>query len=359
MRQSCGSPLLEADARHPYQRDYVTLNRRERYADGLRWKLGINTNPCVQLRRGKRCVYCGFLNYHDPVSPQKVGQVFRDIFEDNNLDEIHRLELYVSGSFFDDEEVSLNSRLEIISLASESGIDELLLESRPEFITNENLKSLTNIIDPARVTVAIGVETMDDRVRNKLRKGFSTEEFEKSLNRIAYHGMNFQAYLLLNPPAINNDKKAILDIIISSIKIVRLAEKMNCNLVLAIQPYFIAKNSLVADNVFKKNSQKPPWLYTVALTLKLLNTLKTRTESNWQIILGNENDNVVPLLVSSNYNSDGHVCSCTKTARKYLHEFNISPKKMGESINRILESSCDCRRIWESQIGAKISKLQL
>lgn len=356
MKQSCGAPLLEADAQHHYQRDCVTLDKRERYSDGLRWKLGINTNPCVQLRRGKRCVYCGFLNYRYPVPPHKVGRIFSEIFEDNNLDEIHRLELYVSGSFFDDEEVSLNSRLEIISLASESGIDEVLLESRPEFITNENLKSLTNIIDPARVTIGIGVETMDDRVRNKLHKGFSTKEFEKSLNRIAYHGMNFQAYLLLNPPAINNDKKAILDIISSSIKIVRLAGKMNCNLVLAIQPYFIAQNSIVANSSPEKNAIRPPWLYTVALTLKMLNTMRTRTVSNWQIILGNENDNVVPLLVSSNYTADGHVCPCTENARKYLNEFNISSQKMEESVIKILESSCDCKDIWENQIGAKIEK---
>jgi radical SAM enzyme (TIGR01210 family) len=358
MKQSCGSPLLVADARHHYQRDYVTLNKRERYSDGLRWKLGINTNPCVQLRRGKRCVYCGFLNNHDPVPPQKIGRVFGDIFTDNNLDEIHRLELYVSGSFFDDEEVSSHSRLEITKLVDESGIAELLLESRPEFITDENLQSLASIIEPERVTIAIGVETMDDSVRNKLQKGFSTKELVKSLSKIARYGMNFQAYLLLNPPSINNDKKAILDIISSSIRLVKLAEEMNCNLVLAIQPYFIAQNSLAANSFSKTNRIRPPWLYTVALTLKILNTMRARTASNWQIILGNENDNVIPLQVASNYTTDGYVCPCTETARKYLNEFNISPKKMEESINRILNSSCECKKIWESQIGSKISKFQ-
>lgn len=358
MKQSCGSPSSVADTRHRYQRDCVTLDKRERYSDGLRWKLGINTSPCVQLRRGKRCVYCGFLNYHDPVPSQKVGQVFGDMFADNNLDEIHRLELYVSGSFFDDEEVSSASRLEIVRLIDESGIAEVLLESRPEFITDENLQALASIIDPERVTIGIGVETMDDSIRNKLRKGFSTEAFVKSLDIIARHGMNFQAYLLLNPPAINNDKKAILDIISSSIRIVKLTEELNCNLVLAIQPYFIAQNSPVANSFSKKNHIRPPWLYTVALTLKLLNTMKTRTESNWQIILGNENDNVVPLLVSSNYTSDGHMCPCTENARKYLNEFNISPKKMEESVTKILESSCHCKTIWEDRIGSKISKFE-
>ncbi|MBM3156586.1 MAG: hypothetical protein FJ004_04800 [Chloroflexi bacterium] len=266
------------------------------------------------------------------------------------------MEIYVSGSFFDNEEVSSASRLEILRLIDESGVSEVLLESRPEFITDENLESLANMVDPERVTIAIGVETMDDGTRNKLRKGFSTEDFVRSLNIIARYGMNFQAYLLLNPPAINNDKKAILDVISSSIRIVKLTEELNCNLVLAIQPYFIAQNSLVANSFAKKNHIRPPWLYTVALTLKMLNTMRARTSSNWQVILGNENDNVVPLMVSSNYSSDGYVCSCTETARKYLNEFNISSKRMEENIDRILYSSCDCKKIWEDQIGSKIGE---
>lgn len=359
MKQYYGSPVLEADMRHHPLLCHVTLNKRERYSGGLRWKLGINTNPCIQFRRGKRCIYCGFLNYHDPVAPQEVAHVFGEIFEANSLNNLNRLELYVSGSFFDDEEVSLDSRLEIMKLISESEIKEVLLESRPEFVTDENLQSIADVIDPKRVTIAVGVETMDDRVRRKLHKGFSTKELIKSLNRIALYDMSFQAYLLLNPPAINDDRKAVLDIISSAMKTISMTRQMNCNLVLAIQPYFVARGSIVAELVSQKNHIRPPWLYTVALTLKLLNTMRTRTESSWQLILGNENDNVVPTMVASNYTSDGRVCSCTEKARQYLNEFNTSLEKMEESVTRILNSSCDCRKIWESQIGTRIEKIRL
>ncbi len=359
MKQYYGSPVMDADVRHPPHLRHVTLDKKERYSGGLRWKLGINTNPCIQFRRGKRCIYCGFLNYHNPVAPQKVAQVFCETFEANHLNNINRLELYVSGSFFDNEEVSANSRLEIMKLVSESNIKEVLLESRPEFITEENLQSVADVIEPGRVTVAVGVETMDDRVRRKLQKGFSTKEFIKCLNTISLHGMSIQAYLLLNPPTINDDRKAMLDIISSAMKLISITRHMNCSLVLAIQPYFVARGSIVAELVSKKNHIRPPWLYTVALTLKLLNTMKTRTRASWQIILGNENDNVVPTLVASNYTSDGHVCSCTEKAKQYLNEFNISPEKMEESITRVLDSSCDCRKFWEKQIGTRIENMRL
>ena len=196
--------------------DYITVDIKERYGHGLRWKLGIATTPCVQTRKSNRCVFCGFLNHKGPVSPLEVGCVFNEVFRNSDLRDIYRVELYVSGSFFDDEEVSSGSRLEIIKAVNESGIEEVVLESRPEFITEENLQSLADIIDPARITIAVGVETADDNLRYELSKDFSLEDLTASISRIARAGMNFQAYLLLNPPAINNDKEAVVDIIRSS-----------------------------------------------------------------------------------------------------------------------------------------------
>ncbi len=331
---------------------FITVNRREKYSHGFRWKLGINTNPCVQLRNGRRCIYCGFLNYRNPSPPSKVGQVFNEVFKDSDLSEINRLELYVSGSFFDDKEVSPNSRLDIIKAISDSRIPETVLESRPEFITEENLKTLASAIDPKRITIAVGVETMDDKLRNKLAKGFSTEEIVACLRRIAKAEMNFQAYLLLNSPVINNDKKAIIDIINSSKKLISLAKKWDCQLILAIQPFFVARNSLVAQNPSPKNSVKPPWLYSIALTLKLLDTIIAKEKSGLRVILGNEHDNVDPVLISSNYTSDKEVCSCTENTRRHLGEINTSHKKRQESIRKILESTCYCKGVWESEISA-------
>ena len=158
------------DVRSPVScaHDYITIDTKERYGRGLRWKLGIATTPCIQTRKSKRCVFCGFINHKGPVSPEEVGRVVNEVLGKGDLHDICRMELYVSGSFFDDEEVSSGSRLEIIKAVNESGIEEVVLESRPEFITEENLKALSNVIDPARVTIAIGVETADDNLRYRL-----------------------------------------------------------------------------------------------------------------------------------------------------------------------------------------------
>ncbi|UCG82975.1 MAG: hypothetical protein JSW38_12510, partial [Dehalococcoidia bacterium] len=324
---------------------------------GLRWKLGIATTPCVQSRKSKRCVFCGFLNNKGPVSPPEVGPVFSNVFSNGVLHDIHRLEVYVSGSFFDDEEVSFGSRLEIIKAVREADIKEVVVESRPEFITEENIQALADQISPERITIAIGVETADDGLRRRLQKDFSFEDLTASVSRIARAGMSFQAYLLLKPPAIEDDREAIADIVRSSKRIISLATEMKCPLILAIQPFFLARNSIVAQDALQNNHVRPPWLYSVALTLKLLTLIRSSDGFNYRIILGNEVDNVDVVLMPSNYISEGGVCSCSDGIRESLREINISQDKMEEKTDSILGLQCYCKTAWQNEIGIKPGQL--
>ncbi len=338
--------------------NHITINRTEKYLSKLRWKLGLNTNPCIQFRRGSRCIYCGFLNYNNPLSPNQVGDAFYEVFRESDLSGIRRLELYVSGSFFDDEEVSPSARLEIIKSIDQTDIAEILLESRPEFITEENLNPLLQVTDPKRITIAIGVETMNDGLRHSLSKGFSKQDIMQSLHVIGQAGVNFQAYLLLNPPSINNDRKALLDIVNSSKEIIQVTRAMNCDLTLAIQPFFLAGNSMVANDPTQKDTVKPPWLYTVALALNILTTMTEENRNGINIVLGNENDNVDAILAPSNHTSDGGVCECTEGIRNQLREVNTSREKLGQTVLRILESPCNCRKVWQNNVIPDIDDLK-
>lgn len=359
MRQLDGAFPGDTRAVDSCTQDHITIDTRERYGRGFRWKLGVNTTPCIQSRKGRRCVFCGFLNQRNPIPPSEVGQVFNHVLRRNDLRDILRLELYVSGSFFDDQEVSLNSRLGIIESIKGTNIKEVVLESRPEFITDEILEPLTDVIDPKRVTIAIGVETADDNMRSRLSKDFSMEDLSRSIGRIARAGMNFQAYLLLKPPTINDDKQAVIDVIHSSDTIVSLAKEMNCPLTLAIQPFFLARNSLVAQHQLQKDAIGPPWLYTIAITLKLLDIRRARDASGYRIFLGNEIDNVDIALAPSNYTGNGDVCLCSESMRKHLREVNISEQKLRKSVNIVLGSRCYCRKIWQEAIGLGLNDLPI
>jgi len=357
MRRTGEVPAEVAGTPTPCAQDHVTIDARERFGQGMRWKLGFNTSPCIQSRKGAKCVFCGFMNYHSPIPPAAVGQTFKDILNGNNLHSVGRLELYVSGSFFDDEEVSPESRLEIVEAVAKTGIDEVVLESRPEFIVRENLAALAKTIDPGRITIAVGVETTDDEMRCNLAKDFSLDDLAASIHTIARAGMSFQAYLLLGPPGIESETKAISDVMRSAATVLSLTESVGCPLTLAIQPFFLARNSVVAQGADQDGQVRPPWLYTTALTLRLLDAMRDGHSSRFSIILGNEVDNVETILVPSNYSSDGSVCSCTDGARKHLCEANISVGQLKESADRVLGSRCSCKDLWQADVGAKLGEL--
>ena len=335
----------------------ITIDSVERYAHGLRWKLGISTNPCIQARRSTRCVYCGFRNHGNIVPPDAVGHVLRRALESRDLRAVRRLEIYVSGSFFDEQEVSEQSTDLIAQLIAGSTVNEVVLESRPEFVTEDRLRALAQRLDPSRVIVAVGVETMDDELRSRLGKNFSTDDVVRSIEAVAQAGMGFQAYLLLNPPLINDDRSAIVDVLTSSRRILRLTSRLQCKTILAVQPYFVAKESTIAERLSAGPPPRPPWLYTIALVLGLLDAIRGEGVSPFHIILGNEVDNVDTLRIPANYTADGGVCTCTDGVRQRLREVNISCNTMRERVQQVLAAPCECREAWEQQIVAGVREL--
>ncbi len=102
---------------------YITLDIVEEWKSSFRWKLGIGTNPCIQSRKGTCCSYCGFLGIKYPLQPDEVGDFITNILAKRAISRISRLELYMSGSFFDNQEVSKVSRIKIGQALRNAGMD--------------------------------------------------------------------------------------------------------------------------------------------------------------------------------------------------------------------------------------------
>jgi radical SAM enzyme (TIGR01210 family) len=329
---------------------YLTLNHREPFSKQSRWKLAIGTNPCIRTRLKKRCVFCGFTDLEFPLPADQVGQVLLNVLKENSTNQVNRLELFVSGSFFDDVEVSPESRQIIFETLNHSHIPDILVESRPEFIIEKNLMSLSQFINPRRVTIAMGVETMNDQHRKYLRKGITTKEIVQSIEVIAKAGMNFQAYLLLKPPYLANDRQAIINFIRDVQLLIKITQEEQCSLAVAIQPMFIADKTKVI-NLFTQKTFRPPWLYTIAFVLKILEALKVKND--FRIILGNENDNINLIAAPKNYThaTSYEICSCSQEISALLKYTNESTDKLKEAIENILNSTCPCKQIWQQEIN--------
>lgn len=331
---------------------YVTLNTMEKFAGQLRWKVGLGTHPCVRTRVDKRCTFCGFKDLENPLPADEVNTVFQNLLKCTTIDSVNRLELYVSGSFLDDVEVSPKSRLAVLRAFSDTQIPEILIESRPEFIHQVNLNALTTVIEPSRVTIGIGVETMDDKARKPLLKGITTKKIIQSIQLIAKTGMNFQAYLLLKLPCVRSDREAVRHFMRDVQTLIDVTQDQACTLTIAVQPTFVARNTVTVPD-FEHGKFRPVWLYTIALVLQKLWVLKAKNPQ-LRIILGNENDNVDVISLPSNYTHPTayQPCSCSPKLRKLLQQVNESEQSLEIVIGQLLKNSCACQSLWQAEMEA-------
>jgi len=165
------------------------------------------------------------------------------------------IKIYTSGSFLDTDEIPLELRKEIFDSFENSR--RILVESRPEFITEHNLTG----IDIDRLEIAIGLETADDRIRERcVRKGFTYNDYLRAAALLKKLDIPLRTYLLLKPPFLT-EREAIIDAV-QSIKRIRGVTQT-----ISINPVNVQKNTLV-ERLWKRGNYRPPWLWSLIQVLE-------------------------------------------------------------------------------------------
>ncbi len=105
----------------------------------------------------------------------------------------------MGGSFF---EIPETERIRLINETNNhQTVTDIFFESRPELITDENVKQIKQLIPNKRLSIAIGLESSDDEIRNKVhKKGFSNVQFLKALNILKQNAVRSLAYVFVKPP---------------------------------------------------------------------------------------------------------------------------------------------------------------
>ncbi|MGQ4874405.1 MAG: archaeosine biosynthesis radical SAM protein RaSEA [Promethearchaeia archaeon] len=211
------------------------------------------------------CSMCGYINDAclNDVKPEYLKKQF-DIAFNSKLEEIESdkynyvLKLFNSGSFFDDSEIPIEIREYIFQKISKiKKIKELVIESRPEYITEDKLIEIKDNLKKKYVEIGIGLETTDDFIRNNyINKGFNFEEFKRVLGICKEYNIGVKAYLLFKPPFLN-EQSAIDDCINSILLLSNL--KVNS---ISINPLNIQKGTL-AEYLWFQNRYRPPWFYSL------------------------------------------------------------------------------------------------
>ena len=97
-------------------------------------------------------------------------------------DGIPILNIYNNGSFFNENEIPSEARRAILRMVNHtSSIQKLLVECRPEFITESVIRETKALLPDKELEIAIGLETADDVHRRiAVNKGFSMRQFSKA-----------------------------------------------------------------------------------------------------------------------------------------------------------------------------------
>ncbi|HUX94915.1 MAG TPA: radical SAM protein [Bacteroidales bacterium] len=115
---------------------------------------------------------------------------------------IRHLKLYNSGSFFDEKAIPVNEYKEIANLVNP--LESVIVECHPKLIDEKCLK-FRDLIKP-KLQIALGLETVNREILQKLNKTMTPEDFKRSVNYLTKEGIGSRAFILLRTPYMSEEE---------------------------------------------------------------------------------------------------------------------------------------------------------
>lgn len=237
--------------------------------EGKEFTIILRTRGCNwALSNSGGCSMCGYINDSGPnllTSKHLINQINHSFQskEIENKKEKFVFKIFNSGSFFDESEIPKEVRDYIYQKVQEyDNIKEFVIESRLEHLNKEKIVDLKKNLDNKYIELAIGLETVDDYIRNRyINKGMLYSDFKKIIELTKKVGIGIRAYLLFKPPFLN-EQGAIDD----CIKSIRSLLNLGINTI-SINPLNIQKDTLV-EYLWYQNRYRPPWFYSLFKCLR-------------------------------------------------------------------------------------------
>jgi radical SAM enzyme (TIGR01210 family) len=207
--------------------------------------------------RWRRCTMCGYAAEGAPATEEDLMVQFLAATKDlSSEDQV--VKIYTSGSFLDPVEVPESVGVRILDGLAAAGVEKLVVESRPEYVTRERVEDSVARI---RTEVAIGLETSSDLVRDQsICKGFSFEEFKEAAKAVHLGGGSVKTYLLLKPLFLS-EGVAIFDALRSARDATPFSDVLSLNL------SNIQRGTLM-ERMWMQGDYRPPWLWSAVEVLR-------------------------------------------------------------------------------------------
>ena len=161
------------------------------------------------------CTMCGYVYdcaSEPPTLEDYKAQLAKAMNKAEKFSEF-MVKIFTSGSFLDEQEVPKQARDTILkTLAEDPRVIKVLVETRPNFVSEENLMECLNILGSKPFELAFGLETSSDRIRkDSINKGFTFKDFARAAEIAKRNNVTVKAYLMLKPLFLS-ERQAMEDI---------------------------------------------------------------------------------------------------------------------------------------------------
>ena len=325
-------PSDPPDVRRP-----AHIEIREEYYRGnyvKRAVIFLLSNGCEwALKSAYGCTMCGHIakqvRSQQPISADDFIVQFNTAFSSMDFKGIPILNIFNNGSFLNENELPSDARRAIVGLISEKkDIKKLLIESRPEFITDSIIRETKSLLQNTELEIAIGLETADDFRRFvSVNKGFSLSQFTQAANIILKHKVQLRCYLLLKPP-FYSEKEAIDDAVDS----IKTAFSLGVKTV-SLEAMTVQKYTLI-EYLYNNDLYRMPWLWSIIEVVK-------KTSHLGRVFVGLFKFYPSPNFVPNN-------CSlCNDKTMDAIVEYNRTLKS--EIFDQL---HCQCKKDWKKHLNS-------
>ncbi|MCD1295625.1 TIGR01210 family radical SAM protein [Methanocella sp. CWC-04] len=275
------------------------------------------TRGCYWGQKGG-CTMCGYI-YDSASIPPSTEDLIAQF--DSVADRIGEgvVKIFTSGSFFDVREIPESVREHILTRLNEI-TDKVIIETRPEFVTDKTMVSSKALVD--NMEVAIGLETSNDDIRiNSINKNFLFKDFVRASETAKAHGVTTKAYLMMKPPFIS-EKDALDDMVKSVMDAAPYAPTISINLC------NVQRGTLV-DELFYRKAYRPPWLWSIVEVIKRVH--------------GKTGSVIMSDPLAAGASRGPHNCGkCDSDFANAIRKYSMT-----QDISAFDDLDCECRSLWE------------
>lgn len=283
------------------------------------------------LSKSGGCTMCSYISDSPlaKVSSDELVDLFKNNLNKYDIMSKTAVKIFVSGSFLNDDEIPKEARVEILEILNNAeNIEEIVVESRPEFVNKEVLKECLELLPHKIFEISMGLESSDNYIKKyKINKGFSNQDFQRAINIIKDLKTDYQirskAYLFVKP-ILTSEKEAIEDAVISA----KYCEDIGVDRI-SFCPATVHKGTLM-EVLWRRGSYQPPWIWSVLEIIK-------RVRSSIKIPV---------IMDTSGFGTRRGPFNCKKCNKKLKNL--IIESNLNQTIP--MDFECDCKDRWVADV---------